>query len=478
MSSNVVSVDSLRSRSIKYVRVTWVDWANNVRYRVLPIQYFTKLLENAGKDSAGVLKGRPGISVAKVVFGIVGIGIAEGFGPIDEYLYAIDMSTLRICEYAPGHASVYGWFQEKVPVPQPNAGITQDDRRALEVEFCPRTILRRVVDTAKELTGTSFLVGIETEFILLSSTSPIKAVNNHGWSISAALPSSESVENKALEEIVDCLLKSGVEVQMYHAESAPGQYEVVTGPLEPLQAMDALVHTRETIFNVAAKYGLRATLAPRVYTDNCGSAAHAHMSVHHPSPFPSKHPLLYAHEASFLAGLLTHLPSIALLLLPTPSSYLRMQDGVWSGGTYVSWGVDHREAPVRLCQSHTPSSRNFELKTMDGTANPYLAMAAILAAGLHGMIDSMELTIKELPNDKGASAAMLSKEEREALGIKERLPLSLEEASERFGRSLFIERVFGSAFREKYRNVNKLLKHHLTFGLMDEEALKLMVESY
>ena len=56
---------------------------------------------------------------------------------------------------------------------------------------------------------------------------------------------------------------------MYHSEAAPGQYEVVTGPLPPLQAVDALVHTRETIFNIASKHGLRATLAPRVFSDSC-----------------------------------------------------------------------------------------------------------------------------------------------------------------------------------------------------------------
>ena len=97
-------------------------------------------------------------------------------------------------------------------------------------------------------------------------------MNNHGWSNSAALPSG-SVEAKVLEEIADALNAFGVriELQMYHSEAAPGQYEVVTGPVGPLQAADALVHTRETICNVASKHGLRATFAPRVYMDSCAS---------------------------------------------------------------------------------------------------------------------------------------------------------------------------------------------------------------
>lgn len=130
-------------------------------------------------------------------------------------------------------------------------------------------------------------MGFEIEFILLKSTDPITAVNDHSWSDSLALLSG-SVETSAMKEIADTLTGGGVELQMYHAEAAPGQvcaflrhawpivsdmlngkYEVVTAPLPPLESADAFVFTREVIMNVANKYGLRATLAPRVYMDAC-----------------------------------------------------------------------------------------------------------------------------------------------------------------------------------------------------------------
>ena len=123
---------------------------------------------------------------------------------------------------------------------------------------------------AKNISGIEFLVGFESEFILLEDTHPIKAVNQHGWCNSLGLPSG-SKESTVLEEIADALEAAGIELQMYHPEGAPGQYEVVTGPLPPLQAVDALIHTRETIFNTASKYGLKATFAPRVFLDNCWS---------------------------------------------------------------------------------------------------------------------------------------------------------------------------------------------------------------
>lgn len=102
-----------------------------------------------------------------------------------------------------------------------------------------------------------------------------------------------------------------------------------------------------------------------------GSAAHAHISVHaaNPSPNGSSKDGLAPHESSFLASLLAHLPALQALTLPQPASYKRMIDGVWSGGTYVCWGTDNREAPVRLCNASSPSGRNFEVKCHDGLAN-------------------------------------------------------------------------------------------------------------
>lgn len=115
---------------------------------------------------------------------------------------------------------------------------------------------------------TSFLAGFETEFILLKSTDPIEPVDHHDYSTASSLYA-DSVTSKVLAEIASSLQHGGVELQLYHAEAAPGQFEIVTGPLSPLEAADALVFTRETIKNIAHKHGLRATLAPRVFGNTC-----------------------------------------------------------------------------------------------------------------------------------------------------------------------------------------------------------------
>ena len=97
---------------------------------------------------------------------------------------------------------------------------------------------------------------------------PPVPISNHSWSSSLSMRSS-SVGKAIVEEIYDVLADAGIEVQQFHAESAPGQYEIITGPLPPIEAVDALVFTRDTIYNVAAKHGARATLYPKVYRDSC-----------------------------------------------------------------------------------------------------------------------------------------------------------------------------------------------------------------
>ena len=120
-----VLVKDLEKLGIRYVRITWVDFINNIRYRILPLNFFKRLLESD----------RPGISVTTAVFGSVALQLAEGFAPIGEYLYVPDIDSLRVCPYAEGHASIYGSFQKKVPPP----------KGGLEVDLCPRSILKKIL---------------------------------------------------------------------------------------------------------------------------------------------------------------------------------------------------------------------------------------------------------------------------------------------------------------------------------------------
>ncbi|VDC04473.1 unnamed protein product [Peniophora sp. CBMAI 1063] len=448
-------VSALAASGVRFVRLTWVDLTNMVRCRMIPIGAFQALLASR----------RPGVGITMASMGLIGAGCAPGFNGTGEYLYVPDVSSLRKCGYAPGHASLLGWFEPKLP----KAGESR------EVDLCPRTQLRRVVEDARAA-GIEFLVGIETEFILLRSTDPIEAVNDYPWSTTAAFPSGTK-EAQCMEEIADALIASGIELLMIHAEAAPGQYECVAGPLPPLEAADAVILTRETIYNTAAKYGLRATLAPRLYADNCGSSAHAHISVHRTSvatkppkqsPDTNKSTTMASHERSFLQSLLDNITDIAAITLPTQASYARVLDGIWSGGTFAAWGTENRETLVRL--TGPPGAHHFEVRSHDGTANPYLALAAFLGTGLKGIKEGVELRIGECLDQ----AVALSEEERLARNITGRMPKSLKEAREKMSGSATIEEVFGKTFVEKYLSVNETMENFLSTGTPEGDAKKIV----
>lgn len=283
-----------------------------------------------------------------------------------------------------------------------------------------------------------------------------------------------SPEATILREIGDSLRASGIPLQLLHAEAAPGQYEVVTGPLSPLDAADTLIFTREIITHVAAKHGLHATFAPRPFMNSAGSSAHTNISVHS-SKSAKVADELSTHEAAFLAGVLDHLPAVAAFTLPTYASYKRVEDGVWSGGTYVSYGTENREAPVRLTNLASPSSRRFELRFIDGTANPHLALSAVLGAALVGIKAGQAL---ELQDCKEKSAAEMTEEERRAMGITKRLPLSVEEAAKNLKEDKVLTEVLGEDMVRAFLSVSKTLGEALRQEDNEGAQLTRLVEFY
>lgn len=120
-----LSVDDLPVHGIDFVRLQWNDFTNLTRFRVVPLSSFRALLEAP----------RPGIGITKACLGVVNTTLAEGFPTRGEYAFVPDLDTLTICAYAPGHASVMGWFQEKQPAP---------GSKSLDVALCPRTLLNRI----------------------------------------------------------------------------------------------------------------------------------------------------------------------------------------------------------------------------------------------------------------------------------------------------------------------------------------------
>ncbi|PFH48005.1 hypothetical protein AMATHDRAFT_66398, partial [Amanita thiersii Skay4041] len=449
-----LTINDLKKHGISYVRLQWVDFANSVKCRVLSMSYFEKLLQGP----------RPGIGI------VTCLAVSSRSSHLTESIYVADLSTLRLCPYAPGHASVMGHFQYKTPLQK---GL--NDSTSFSHPFCTRTLLQRIVRETKTEFGIDYLVGFETEFMLLRSTEPLVASDIHRSSGSEALLTGTPAAT-VMQEIADSLQSSGIDLVLYHAERGPGQYEVVTGPLAPLEAVDALVHTHETIRNTASKRGLFASFAPRLFQKSAGNGLHAHISLHSSKEEGKQHPdNLSQHETSFLAGILDHLPGLITLTLPTPPSYGRMKDGIRTNSTFVCWGIETREAPVRVKDFASPSSRRFEFRALDCTANPYIALAGVLIAGYAGIKSARTLTIKDIGY---IGASELDEDARQALGIHRRLPLSWEEAREVFSQDQVLQSFLDKEFVTEYMKANELIGNIFKQNENSPDAMSRLAELY
>lgn len=358
--------------TVKYIWMQFIDYTATVRLRMFPIMEFAKIIRR---------QRRIGISVA--VFGMLQDDSIAGGSTTGQFYMIPDLSSLSPnVGINSKSASVMTWWK------------TEDERPSDE---CPRTTLSDITNRLKDEFGIKATCGFEIEVVFLkpfldqgtSENDWAPAINNHSWSqmtreTRSVLP--------LLEEIVETLASIGIYLEQFHSESSPGQFEFILPPGSPVAAVDTLFKTRQVITCVAEQHGLRATLHPRPYPLAAGTAAHSHVSINPPTK-----------ESSFLAGVLHHYPAIMAFTLSGDVSYDRVKSGLWAGSEWVTWGTQNRETPIRKI-----SPGHWEIKSLDGLANMYLAMSAFLAAGYTGVREDKPLTIKDCPCSYPLSSASLN----------------------------------------------------------------------
>lgn len=389
----------VREHSTRYILVQWLDYMAQMRSRWFPIKAFEKLMNgNAGRIaiSKGNLGTTPNDHMSSVC------------DPVGSIYVEPDLQSIRLMA---GSGSV----KDTATV---MARFTDIAGRPLSI--CPRARLQGLMQNYQDTYAIDFLVGFEIEVTFcrtdmsadgLRSFSPIDI--NHAW---GTLSDEQYVDSlQLITSIVEALARIGIDVEQFHSEAGAGQYEFVLPPLPPVQAADALIQARQCIQQVAAIRGRRATYHPMPF-EGIGTAAHAHVSLN--SDTISSTELKIASE-SFAAGTLQQLPAICAITMPQPVSYGRVADHSWTGGTWVAWGTNNRETPLRRV-----NDTRWEVRCLDGLANMYLALTGLLAAGLMGVVNGIPLEMQ----DCQVNPTKLSQTEKEALGVTKRLPRSLEEA--------------------------------------------------
>ncbi|MDM8212827.1 type I glutamate--ammonia ligase [Enterococcus hirae] len=379
--------------NVRFLRLMFTDILGTIKNVEVPISQLDKTLDN------------------KMMFDGSSI---EGFVRIEEsdmYLHP-DLDTWM----------VFPWESDRGKVARLICDIYNPDGTPFAGD--PRGNLKRVLKEMEELGFTSFNLGPEPEFFLFKldeKGEPTLDLNDKGGYFDFA---PMDLGENCRRDIVLELEHLGFEVEASHHEVAPGQHEIDFKYSNAVDACDHIQTFKLVVKTIARKHGLHATFMAKPLFGINGSGMHCNMSL-----FKGKDNCFYDPEGEmqlsdtarqFVAGLMKHARSYTAVCNPTVNSYKRLVPG-YEAPVYVAWSGRNRSPLIRVPESRGLSTR-LELRSVDPTANPYLALAALLAAGLDGIRN--EMTPPE-PVDR--NIYVMNEDEREAAHIYD-LPSTLHNA--------------------------------------------------
>lgn len=412
----------VKDEDIRFLRVMFTDLLGTIKSVDLPVSQLDKLMDN------------------KIMFDGSSI---DGFVRIEEsdmYLYP-DMSTWL----------VFPWGADHGKVARVICSVHMTDGTPFSGD--PRNNLKRVVKEMQKMGFKSFNIGPEPEFFLFKTDdngNPTTKVNDseNYFDMEPA-----DIGEDCRRDIVLALEKMGFDVEAAHHEVAPGQHEVDFKYSNALEAADNIQTFKLVVKTIAKKYGLHATFMPKPLSGINGSGMHLNMSLFTQdgkNAFYDENDKDQLSETAyhFLGGLMKHARSYTAIVNPIVNSYKRLVPG-YEAPVYVAWSTSNRSPLVRIPNDRGIGTR-LELRSADPAANPYLAIAAVLEAGLDGLRNNLppvhnvdeniyDMTVKErkskgivnLPDTLHSALKDLADDEVIKGSMGEHLYQSFEEAKTR-----------------------------------------------
>jgi glutamine synthetase len=354
----MVIMDDLNLAGFDFLRILWCDNANLIRAKALRIN----------REAQDLIVG---ISAAQQAVPVMYDGVVEGAGldPVGEVYLIADRDTITPLPYSAGHARAM-------------ADMIKDGK---PWECSPRGFLKKMINRA---TGKDVEIkaAFENEFYLLD-------LENHPADETFFASTQGMDQNMELvEEMVWALEEQGMMVEQYYPEAGPGQQEITLKYTNSLQAADNQIAFRETIRAVAFQNDFQVSFLPKMFRGKSSNGCHLHLSLWRGDDniTPGDDGGLSEVASHFVAGIIQHLPALMALTTPTTNSYWRIVPQNWAGA-YQCWGYDNREAAIRVVTDLDGINRQFEFKTVDATSNPYLALGCVVAAGIDGLENKIEL---------------------------------------------------------------------------------------
>ena len=401
---------TVEERDIRFVRLWFTDVLGFLKsVAIAPAELESAFSEGIGFDGSAI----------------------EGFARIQE----ADMLALP----DPGTFQVLPWRGESQAVARMFCDIRMPDGSPSFAD--PRYVLKRTLSRAAEQ-GFTFYTHPEIEFYLFKSAHQAGAqpvpVDDGGYFDHTP----QAVAYDFRRQAIHMLEAMGISVEFSHHEGGPGQQEIDLHYADALTTADNIMTFRLVVKEVALEQGVSASFMPKPLRDHPGSGMHTHLSLFEGdrNAFfePGAELQLSKVARSFMAGILTHAAEIAAVTNQWVNSYKRLVGG-GEAPAWVCWGHNNRSALLRvpMYKPDKGNSTRMEFRAMDSAANPYLAFAVLLAAGLKGVEEGYPL-----PEETGDDVWALNNSERRALGLTP-LPSTLDQAIEAMEGSELVAETLG-----------------------------------
>ena len=409
----------VQDEDVEFIRLQFTDIMGNLKNVAITSSQLEKALEN------------------KCMFDGSSI---EGFVRIEEsdmYLYP-DFSTLEIFPWRPQQGKVARLICD---VYRPNGEPFEGD---------PRYVLGRAIRAAEKM-GYTFAVGPECEFFLFhTDENGLPTTLTHEKAGYFDLGPVEFGEN-ARRDMVLTLEEMGFEIEASHHEVAPAQHEIDFKYDEALRTADNIMTFKLTVKSIAKRHGLHATFMPKPKYGVNGSGMHINMSLMKDGKnifHDSNGELGLSKEAYyFIGGIMKHMKGMTAITNPLVNSYKRLVPG-YEAPVYIAWSAKNRSPLIRIPAARDEGTR-IELRSPDSSANPYLALAVCLQAGLDGIRNQIMP-----PKSVDCNIFQMTDEERLENGIEE-IPGTLIEAVSEMEKDPFMREVLGDHVYEKYITAKK-----------------------
>jgi glutamine synthetase len=342
---------------------------------------------------------------------------------------ALDPTTLRSVPWEPGVCAMLCDFR---------------DDRGRDHPACPRSLLKRIVLRAEKL-GYEPKFGAEFEFFFFQETRD--TLDEKGYRGLRPLDPGmfgyswvrSGQDSDLVHDILDGMRDFDIDIEGFHTETGPGVYEAAIRYNDVIKAADQAALFKVALKQIAHRHGLSVTFMAKWNAALPGASGHLHQSLWHDGKnafFDSRTSSGMSRVMrSYIAGQLSLMCELTALYSPTINSYKRYVPGVWAP-LVPSWGVENRNCAVRVIGTGDPSALRIEYRQTAADMNPYIAMAASLGAGLHGIEKDLEPPA-ETRGDPGE-------------GGPDRLPRTLHEATELLSKSRAAKQILGAPFVDHY----------------------------